>query len=361
MAGSKKNKSNRGAHLRKTGQSGDNTPPILPANDTSPPDDSLGGPAAPALPTENTPPDAPPADLLGQITNCAIALSKLEPKLLSELMFKLCDDLGGLEQLKEIVMALRKNEAFVKIDINDPPPTASRFSLSNSSRLLRLLALEGMTSKFLDSLFMLSEEKAVEFTRFSLVSNDEADFCIVYRSFEHMLNSFKSLNKREKKNSLTLPSQNNTLFRAVNFLKDSNFYSTDAEFIRNSTPTSNATPSNAARNESTIIHHSRVETDILHINELPIEIFKKVKTGTDAKHLFPTTYPKDPALKLFHEEVSELDPYFPFDEFFPRFRCLFPPFFFLIRISPLVRKRFGGSPKFFTFVFAILIRGERRR
>ena len=83
-----------------------------------------------------------------------------------------------------------------------------------------------------------------------------------------MLNSFKSLNKREKKNSLTLPSQNNTLFRAVNFLKDSNFYSTDAEFIRNSTPTSNATPSNAARNESTIIHQSRVETDILHINEL---------------------------------------------------------------------------------------------
>ena len=168
MAGSKRRKSNRGANFRKTAQSCDNTPPILPANATSPPDDSLGGPAAPALPTENTPPDAPPDDLLGQITNCAIALSKL------------CSELGGISQLKEIVMALRVNEAFPKIEINDPPPTASSFSLSSSSRLLRLLALEGMVSKPLDSFFRLSKEKAVEFTRFSLVSNDEADFCIVY-------------------------------------------------------------------------------------------------------------------------------------------------------------------------------------
>ena len=77
---------------------------------------------------------------------------------------------------------------------------------------------------------------------------------------------------------------------------------------------------------------------------------------TDAKTSFGLTTVSDRT-----EEVSELDPYFPLDEYFPRFRCLFPPFFFLIRISPLVRKRFGGSPKFFTFVFAILIRGERRR
>ena len=224
MAGSKKNKSNRGAHLRKTGQSGDNTPPILPAKDTSPSDDSLGGPAAPALPTENTPPDAPsPADLLGQITNCAIALSKLKPEALIVEMSKLCSELGGISQLKEIVMALRVNEAFPKIEINDPPPTASSFSLSSSSRLLRLLALEGMVSKPLDSFFRLSKEKA-EFTKLRLVSNDEADFCIIYRCIKNKLEAIKSHNKREKKNSLTLPCQNITLFRALNFLKDTNFF-----------------------------------------------------------------------------------------------------------------------------------------
>ena len=300
MAGSKRRKSNRGANFRKTAQSCDNTPPILPANATSPPDDSLGGPAAPALPTENTPPDAPPDDLLGQITNCAIALSKLEPKLLSELMFQLCDELGGISQLKEIVMALRKNEAFVKIDINDPPPTASSFSLSDSSRLLRLLALEGMPSKPLDSLFMLSKEKA-EFTRFSLVSNEEADFCIIYRCFKDKLKAFTNLNYREKKNSLTLPCQNTTLFRALNFLKDNKFYGTDAEFIRNSTPTSNATPSNAApapAPDTTIIHRLRVGNVVPDSNKLPLEIF--FGEETDLKYLFRTTYPKDPVLKLFH-------------------------------------------------------------
>ena len=303
--------SKRGNHLRgaasidrfqKTSNSSSNSNSNSNSNTNSSSNSSSSsnstGPPPPD-PLSTGPSDALPssAQLIAEVSQCAHALSQLKPEKLFQELFKVCGEFGGVTLLKAIVEEARKNELFLRTDSNTPPPTDLEYDLRKSSALVRLYALESMESKPLEDVFKHTSEEP-EFTRLHLVSHERgANPCPIYNIVEHKMASFKNLNLREKNNPLTHPSQNNSLFRLLSYLKQQDSFGLDIEYI-------SRTPDNTATNSTSTplpvvssagVSHLKANKVQL-ITKLPFEVYPK---PTDTRDFFPTASPRDPALKLF--------------------------------------------------------------
>ena len=305
--------SKRGNHLRgaasidrfqKTSNSSSNSNSNSNSNTNSSSNSSSSsnstGPPPPD-PLSTGPSDALPssAQLIAEVSQCAHALSQLKPEKLFQELFKVCGEFGGVTLLKAIVEEARKNELFLRTDSNTPPPTDLEYDLRNCPALVRLYALESMESKPLEDVFKHTSEEP-EFTRLHLVSHQRgANPCPIYNIVEHKMASFKNLNLREKNNPLTHPSQNNSLFRLLSYLKQQDSFGLDIEYISrtpdNTATNSTSTPLPAASSAAAANSHLKFN-EVESITRLPSQIFTSGRT--DVPSFFPTTNPLDPLLKL---------------------------------------------------------------